>query len=121
MTDTPETTDVGSEIITAFHMMWDSFPHSVMLLKKTREIVATNKTAQDKGVPTCAKCFQRGGRDEIHKGCKADEALDLGTAQRTVAHNRETNRVMDAYWLPVAAGEDLYLHFAVNIDLNLPT
>ncbi len=121
MTDTPEATEVGSEILAAFHMMWNSFPHSVMLLKKTREIVAVNKAASDKGVLTCAKCFRLGGRDEVHKGCKANEALELGIAQRTVAHNRETNRVMDAYWLPVAAGEDLYLHFAVNIDLDQAT
>lgn len=118
MTDTADTTAVGSEILAAFHMMWDSFPHPVMLLKKTRDVVATNKAATDRGMPTCSKCFQLGGRDEVHEGCKANEAIEKGVAQRTVAHNKETNRVMDAYWLPVAAGQDLYLHFAINIDLD---
>ena len=121
MTDTPQDTAVDSEIVAAFQMMWDSFPHPVMLLKKTREVVAANKAARDRGVPTKLKCFQLGGRDEIHEGCKANQAIDEGIAQRTVAHNKETNRVMDAYWLPVAAGQDLYLHFAINIDLDRST
>ncbi len=121
MTETSGNTAAGGDIVAAFHMMWDSFPHSVMLLKKTREVVAANQVARDKGVPTQVKCFQLGGRDEIHNGCRANQAVEEGVAQRTIFHNKKTNRVMDAYWLPVAAGEELYLHFAINIDLDRPT
>lgn len=118
MTNSPENPSVSNEVIEAFHMMWDSFPHPVMLLKKTRDIVAVNKVAEEKGVPTNLKCFQLGGKTEIHDGCKANKAVEEGVAQRMVAHNKDANRVMDAYWLPVSAEKDIYLHFAIDIDLD---
>ena len=30
------------QIIEAFHAMWDNFPESIMLIKKSREIIALN-------------------------------------------------------------------------------
>jgi hypothetical protein len=56
--------------------------------------------------------------DEIHAGCKANQAVEEGVAQRAVHYDKDTNRVTDAYWLPVLTEKDLYIHFAVSIDLN---
>ncbi len=100
------------------NMMWDNFPHHVMLLKKCRDIVAVNKLAQERGVPTNGRCYQLGGQTEIHAGCKANQAVEEGVAQRMVHYNKDANRVMDAYWLPVSAEKDLYVHFGIDIDLN---
>ena len=101
-------------------MMWDMFPHPVLLLKKNSDIVAVNKLAKERGVRTGGKCFRLVGQTEIHDGCKANEALEKGVAQRTVSYYREdTSRLMDAYWLPVLTEKDLYVHFAItDIDLQ---
>ncbi len=119
MTNSPENFGISNETIEAFHTMWDTFPQPVMLLLKCRDIVAVNKYGQEKGVPTTGRCYQLGGQvDEIHAGCKANQAVEEGVAQRSVHYNKDTNRVMDAYWLPVLTEKDLYMHFAINTDLN---
>jgi len=110
-------TGVSAKTIEAFHAMWGNFPHTVLLLKKSREIVAVNKKAEGRGFVPCAKCFQVSGKEEIHAGCKGNLALEEGTAQRKVTYNKETGRVSDAYWLPVPTEKDLFLHFAVYTDL----
>ncbi len=117
MVNIQENLGVRIETIEAFHMMWDNFPHPVLLLKKSREIVAMNKCAQERGYLACGKCFERGGKTEIHAGCLANTALELGEPQRKVSYNKATNRITDGYWLPVPDEKDLYLHFAVYIDL----
>jgi len=117
MTETVTNSDVSNETIAAFHMMWDQFPHPVLLLKKCRDIIAINKRAEEVGVRVGRKCYRLTGNNEIHEGCKANQALAEGAAQRMVSHNKDTNRLMDAYWLPVPDGEDVYLHFAIEIDV----
>ena len=119
MADVQEKSGVDSRTIEAFHMMWDSFPHVVLLLRKTREIVAANKRAEEKGFHRGAKCFQIAGQTEIHAGCKANTALEEGVCQRAINYNKDTGRVMDAYWLPIPTENDLYVHFA--IDIKPPT
>ncbi len=101
------------KVVEAFHMMWDSFPHSVMLLKKSREIVAVNKAGAERGVRPGAKCYELAGKTEIHAGCKANTALEENTAQRSVSYGKESKRITDAYWLPVSKEHQLYLHFAI--------
>lgn len=118
MTNSPANLGVSNATVEAFHMMWDSFPHSVMLLNKSRDIVAINKRAEERGVRTGRKCFQLSGNNtEIHKGCKADQALAEAVAQRAVTHNKNTNQLIDTYWLPVPADKDVYLHFAITTEL----
>lgn len=108
-----------NKTIEAFHIMWDNFPHVVLLLKKSREIVASNKSAEKYGFLRGKKCYEVAGKTEIHAGCKANAALEENSAQRSVRYNKEANRVSDAYWLPVSVENDLYLHF--TIYTNLPT
>ena len=118
MTNLQEVSDVRNETIEAFHLMWDSFPYPVTLLRKCRDIIAINKQAQEMGRPTNGRCYQVSGGDEIHAGCKANQAVEEGIAQRTVRYNKDANQIMDAYWLPVSEDNDLYLHFAVKVDLD---
>ena len=118
MADSIENAVVSSEIIEAFHMMWDKFPWVVLLNKKNREIVAANKAAEELGYQPGKKCFQVANDTEIHAGCKANEALEKGVFQRSVDYNKETNRVMDAYWIPISVEPELYVHFATWINLS---
>jgi hypothetical protein len=118
MTDKHENKDV-IKIVEAFHLMWDQFPQVVLLLRKSREIVAANKEAEKFGFHPGLKCYQVVGQNEIHAGCKANLALQDNTAQRSIIFNKEKNRVSDAYWLPVSPENDLYLHFTVYIKLPI--
>jgi hypothetical protein len=101
-------------------MMWDMFPHSVLLLKKNRDIVAVNKKAQERGVRAGGKCFQLGDKSktEIHTGCKANVALEKGMAERSVSYREGATRVTDTYWIPVAMEKDLFMHFTIATDLQ---
>lgn len=38
-----------AEVIKAFHLMWDNYPESAMLVDKARNIVAANKIAPSTG------------------------------------------------------------------------
>ena len=40
----------NEEIIRAFHLMWDGFPEPILLIRKSREIVAANKKAEAFGI-----------------------------------------------------------------------
>ena len=63
------------EIIRAFHLMWDGFPEPILLIRKSREIVAANKKAEAFGIKAGSKCSSY-GKPEQHKGCRCNEAAD---------------------------------------------
>ncbi len=109
---------VSREVIEAFHMMWDNFPHTALLLKKSREIVAANKSATSKGALPGKKCYELQGDCAIHAGCKGNLALEQDTAQHTVTYNKSTNTLMDAYWMPVSKKDGLFLHTAWFMNLS---
>ena len=117
MTESTKTWEVSEETIEAFHTMWDSFPHPVMLLQKCRDIVAINKTAEESGRPATGQCFQLSGATEVHAVCKANQAVEEGTAQRSLRFVEESSVFTDVYWLPLAE-KDLYLHFAIRTNIN---
>jgi hypothetical protein len=106
---------VKQETIDAFQLMWGNFPAPVMLLKQNRSIVAINKEAKSRGVPTGIKCHQLSGSTGVHEGCLADAALKEGVAKRIVAYSPLQKQVLDSYWVPVAGETDLYVHFGIDI------
>ena len=109
--------DSIDSVVEAFHMMWDHFPQAVLLLKKSREIVAANKWAMEHGFLPGKKCYEVVGQNEVHAGCKANKALHSGEFERSTSFDRARGRVTDAYWLPIAGEKDLYLHFTVYVKL----
>ena len=117
MTVSPGNPGVSNETIKAFDMMWGGFPHVVLLIKKTRDIVAANKVAEAMGFHPGTKCFQVARSTEIHARCKANEALEKGVVERSVSYIKDTNQVSNAYWIPILTEKDLYVHFAVRVDL----
>lgn len=118
MSESHEILGVSKNTIEAFHLMWDYFPHGVMLLKKNRDIVAVNKRTRERGIKEGTKCYQIGGQTEIHKYCLANKALETRITQRLVNHDKTKGRITDTYWVPLATEDGLYLHFMVNIDLE---
>ena len=111
-----DSTTVSDKTIEAFHTMWDSFPHGVLLLKSNRDIVAANKMSTELGAIEGRKCFQLGGLSDIHKGCLGNCAIEEGTSQRKTYQDKTIGKIVDAYWLPVPTDENLMLHFAIYLD-----
>lgn len=66
--------DGNVELIKAFEMMWGSFPEPVMLIHRSRTILATNAVCQQLGAVPGTKC--NAVQPEKHAGCKANQALD---------------------------------------------
>jgi hypothetical protein len=103
---------INQEILKAFHLMWDPFPHGVLLLKKNRTIIDANSKALEQGVILGRKCFALSGKGtEKHTGCLADAALTEGVSKRSVIHRE--GRIIDAYWLPIKGEEELFVHFTI--------
>ena len=49
---------INPDILKAFHLMWDAFPSSTMLVTRNRTIQACNQAAIEKGLAVGMKCFQ---------------------------------------------------------------
>ena len=84
----------NEEIIRAFHLMWDGFPEPIMLIRKSREIVAANKKAEAFGIKVGSKCSSY-GKPEQHKGCRCN-----------------------GYWIPLPEQPEYILHFSVGITME---
>ena len=96
--------------------MWDGFPEPVMLIKKSREIVAANKQAESFGIKAGAKCSAY-GTSEQHKGCRANEAAD---EKKTIAVTYKGPFGKDSYgyWIPLPEKPEWMLHFSVGITME---
>ena len=103
---------INEEILKAFHLMWDPFPHGVLLLKKNRTIVDANLKALERGVILGSKCYALTGKGTgIHPGCLADDALKESLSKRTII--KRDGQIIDSYWLPIKGEEDLFVHFTI--------
>ena len=93
------------EIIRAFHLMWDGFPEPILLIKKSREIVAANKKAEAFGIKVGSKCSSY-GKPEQHKGCRCNEAAD---EKKTIAVTYKGPFGKDAYgyWIPLRSSRSI--------------
>ena len=106
----------AEEVIRAFHLMWDGFPEPIMLIKKSREIVAANKKAESFGLKVGTKCSSY-GKPEQHKGCRCNEAAD---EKKTIAITYKGPFDKDAYgyWIPLPEQPEYILHFSVGITME---
>ena len=105
---------VSEEIRRNFHLFWDNYPAPVMLVHKDRTIVEANKAGQEIGYPVGTRCVDIGEK-EHHAGCRANVALREQAGMREVGWVGFMERVLDAYWIPLAGAEDLYVHFHNDI------
>lgn len=102
---------VDQDVIEAFHLMWDNFPESVMLLNKEREIIASNKAGQDLGRIPGMKCSSIQPLAS-HQGCKANEALR--THEYTYRKRKGNLGDVVSFWLPIDGYPDYLIHFSVG-------
>jgi hypothetical protein len=105
---------ISDELRSNFHLFWDNFPFPVMLTHKDRTILDRNKAAEAAGYGVNIKCSELGPK-EAHKGCRANKALSEQKAERVVGYVEMADAVLDAYWVPLAGKEDVYLHFSTDI------
>ena len=105
---------VNPDILKAFHLMWDLFPATVLLVKRDRTVMACNQTATERGLRLGMKCFQLSS-DGVHKHCQANAALDQRTARRTVVFSPASQKVNNSFWLPIAGEKDLFVHVVIDI------
>jgi diguanylate cyclase (GGDEF)-like protein/PAS domain S-box-containing protein len=113
-------------------LLIDSLPHSAMLIRKDRKIIAANKMAEEVGAIVGGYCWQDFGKcqfiPEEHRQyidkhgrfpdggtrcyfCNADEAMkSKGPVNIDV---NAWDRTWDTYWIPL--DEEMYLHYAIDI------
>lgn len=109
-------TDVKPETISSFKAMWNLYPEPVLLVTKSREIVARNKKAEEVGIPLEIKCHELTGSDSMCKGCKGNAALKQQEAMRKVAYSELNEKCLDGYWIPVEGESELMIHFGNDIS-----
>ncbi len=93
-----------------FHEMWDAFPGMARLINSRHEILASNKTAENRGFVQGAVCAKV-GRPEAHKGCLLMKTLQTGEGQ----FDRPNDHLIRG-WLPVKGYDDIVVHFSIDID-----
>ncbi|MCR5176027.1 MAG: hypothetical protein K6C05_04180 [Anaerovibrio sp.] len=99
------------ELVKAFHAMWGNFPEPVMIIQKSREVMAVNDKAAAFGLKVGMKCSSV-GTPEQHKGCLANRAADN---KETVAITYEGPFGKSyGYWIPLADRPEWMLHFGVG-------
>lgn len=107
--------DVKPEILRAFEMMWGLHPGPVMLIHKSREIVAVNQAAAAVGLPVGILCHSLYPSDKPCPHCLANKALKQAQAVRRTAYVPSQKRFMDGFWIPVVSEPELYVHVGNDI------
>ncbi len=106
-----------AKVIEAFNLMWGNFPEPVMLVHKTREILAVNEACRKAGGVAGDKCSEKGSPEQ-HQGCLANQAL--ATQQAKYLKTKSGAREVIGYWIPLTGYPDIYVHFGIGtmIDYN---
>lgn len=103
------------KVIEAFQMMWGNFPDPVMLVHKSREILAVNEACSKAGGVSGIKCSSIGG-PERHRGCLANQAL--ASQQATYCKRESNGRSIIGYWLPLVGYPEIYVHLGVGTMID---
>lgn len=111
---------VDSKVVEAFHLMWGNFPEPVMLVHKSREILAVNEACSNFGGVAGTKCSDKGSPEQ-HKGCLANKAL--ATQKTTYSKNKSGEKEVIGYWMPLTGYPEIFVHFGIGTTIdynNLP-
>lgn len=107
---------VEQRILDSFQTMWGPFPEPVMLIHKTRTVLAVNDFARNAGIPTGIKCFslnpEVGTNDDHCSRCKANLALKTGETVTSV--ETMAGLPIIGYWMPLKENPDVYVHFGIG-------
>ncbi len=98
-------------VIQAFHLMFDNYPESAVLLDKERNIIATNKIAPSTGRVEGIRCSTVQPLEQ-HKGCKLSEAIE----SNETAYRKKVGALGDvvSFWVPITGFPDYFVHFSVG-------
>jgi hypothetical protein len=107
--------NIDSKLIDAFHLMWGKFPEPVMLIHKTRDILAVNEVCSKFGGTSGIKCTSI-GTPEQHKKCLANQALTSG--QAAYSKSESNGKTVIGFWIPVADHPDIYVHFGIGMAID---
>lgn len=105
-----------SEIIDAFHTMWDNFPEPVSLVHKSRTVMAINKALKKMEYLQPGMNCSKTGAPGAHKGCLANKAL--ATKQAVYSATKHNDKDIIAYWLPLDEYPDFFVHFGVGVTID---
>jgi hypothetical protein len=107
---------VEQRILDSFQTMWGPFPEPVMLIHKSRTILAVNDFASKIGIPAGSKCFslnpEVGPADDHCSRCKAN--LALRTGETVCTEETMGERRIIGYWMPLKEVPDVYVHFGIG-------
>lgn len=106
---------IDSKVIDAFHLMWGNFPEPVMLVHKTREILAVNEACSKLGGVVGIKCSSI-GEPERHKRCLANQAL--ASQRAAYSKNESDGKTVIGFWIPVVDYPDIYVHFGIGTIID---
>ncbi len=107
---------VAQQVIDAFHMMWGPFPEPVMLVHKSRKILAVNDAGRAAGIPVGVTCSSLNPENETDGHCRQCRALEaLRSREPRTSPAVTGGRPMKGYWLPLRDAPDIYVHFGVSI------
>lgn len=99
-----------SQLIQAFHLMWDHLPAPCSLVNKGKEVIAVNPAAKAFGREVGMICSKH-GPPELHKGCLAAKALSSHETQQI--YSERDGKKFTVFWMPIDGYDEYYIHFAV--------
>lgn len=107
---------VEQRILDAFQTMWGPFPEPVMLVHKSRTVLAVNDMAHAAGIDPGTMCFKLnpevGPGEEHCTRCQATLALTTGKA--VCIEDQISGRRIIGYWMPLKEVPDVYVHFGIG-------
>ncbi|WP_321530694.1 hypothetical protein [uncultured Desulfuromonas sp.] len=106
---------VDESVIDAFQMMWGKFPEGVMLVDKSRTVLAVNAACATSGLEAGMVCSKLGS-PESHRGCLANHALANQKAKfKKISMN---GKEFISFWVPVVGQDNIFLHFTVGMTVD---
>lgn len=110
---------VDKSVIDAFQMMWGNFPEGVLLVDKSRSILAVNAACATSGLAAGMICSQIGSPDS-HKGCLANQAL-VEKKTKFKKFSMNNGKEFISFWIPVVGQDNIFLHFSVGMTVDYGT
>lgn len=107
--------EVKPEVLRAFEMMWGLHPSPVLLIHKSREVLAVNQAATSLGVAAGIRCYSLYPSDKPCPGCLANKALNQCKGIRETAYAPSRKLFIDGFWIPVIGEPEVYVHYGNDI------
>lgn len=108
----------NNELVAAFEAMWGKYPEPVRLIDRKFNIVAVNEAYKTLGGNAGVKCSAY-GTPELHRGCKAMEALKTNETQVIVSEKNDVK--WTTFWIPVSGHSDYFIHYTDGMNNYLKT